>query len=345
MHATTRSRRGFTLIELLVVIAILAVLMSLLLPAVQKAREAARRAGCANRLKQIGLGLHNYQDAHRRLPPGGYAQPGPMAVVPGQLVMTYAAGVSFWVAILPQLDQQALSNKIVTSVPGSGQYNSVNGPTYDKVQLSVLNCPTSSLESMLRVGDYTYQMPSYVGISGAAASLDTGDPFTELELAEFQACDGEKARMSWGGMLVANACRKLDDARDGTSNTLLVAEASSSVVDGGGTIGRMDGSDGGGWPRATESTGVSDAYRNPASRTATRCHNLTTVAHRINTPSVSIKGSCLQRSPNRPLRSSHDGLVFALFCDGSVRPLNSSHDLGLLKKLSTRSEGLPLGEW
>src|SRR5688572_26259807 len=93
-HVSPRLRRGFTLIELLVVIAIIAVLIALLLPAVQQAREAARRSACKNNLKQLALGLHNYESTFRLFPPGYLHKFGP----DGQ---TNHMGFSWGTMILP----------------------------------------------------------------------------------------------------------------------------------------------------------------------------------------------------------------------------------------------------
>ena len=103
-------RRGFTLVELLVVIAIIGILVALLLPAVQAAREAARRMSCGNNLKQLGLSLHNYHDTYKTLPPGGTS-------VHGRGLGQW--GMSWYAFILPFIEQQNMANTVRHDIRGS----------------------------------------------------------------------------------------------------------------------------------------------------------------------------------------------------------------------------------
>jgi len=122
-----RHRRGFTLIELLVVIAIIGVLIALLLPAVQAAREAARRSQCVNNLKQIGLALHNYESANGSLPPGGEAFSNEY---PSLGWATGPQNFSMKVRILPFMEQQNAFNTVnfaVTAIWGNGNVSCVDG--------------------------------------------------------------------------------------------------------------------------------------------------------------------------------------------------------------------------
>lgn len=175
MTTVQRRARGFTLIELLVVISVLALLMGLLLPAVQQAREAARRMQCQNNLKQIGLALHSYHDVHRVLPPAsiwtGLGEPYGGGLIPLGTFDRVAMGISpgtepdrlrsSWViALLPYLDQTTLQNAFDLNQPVDAQANRKARSTV----LSVMKCPTDAYN------DSPYERALLAGTSGHSYS-------------------------------------------------------------------------------------------------------------------------------------------------------------------------------
>src|SRR6516165_1269146 len=159
-------RGGFTLIELLVVIAIIAILIGLLLPAVQKVREAAARIQCTNNLKQIGLALHTYHDANKRFPPGyldGNTDPNS---TPDNDVGPGWGWASF---ILPFIEQGNVYNQINLKV-GVGVGSNVG---ISQQPLVIYQCPSDSLQDAFPVYDSSFTKPivmiahsNYVGCSG-----------------------------------------------------------------------------------------------------------------------------------------------------------------------------------
>src|SRR5687767_3648841 len=152
MQNCVRGRvRGFTLIELLVVIAIIAVLIGLLLPAVQKVREAASRSTCQNQLKQIALAAHNYHDAKKGFPQG-VAHPGPTGRY-----------TSLFVELLPHLEQQALYERWDATNPTAN----FGGPTTTAATpVPLLVCPTMGIGTTGSFGPITIGLTTYGGNGG-----------------------------------------------------------------------------------------------------------------------------------------------------------------------------------
>lgn len=235
-----KRRRGFTLIELLVVIAIIGVLVSLILPAVQQAREAARRSQCKNNLKQIGVALHNYVDAHRVLPPGYVS----LFDASGN---DTGPGWGWAAMLLPQLEQSPAYNAINFNVGIEQPANQISRLAV----LPMLLCPSDNPASF-------WPAMSPDPVTGAPVSM-----ICNVASANYVGMFGtSEPGVDGEGLFFRNSRIRLSDITDGTSQTIAVGERSHRLGEAtwtGSVTGAVlagDPSDGIGRSRAEDGAGM-----------------------------------------------------------------------------------------
>ncbi|QDU62455.1 Type II secretion system protein G precursor [Planctomycetes bacterium Pan216] len=316
-------RHGFTLVELLVVIAIIGVLVGLLLPAIQQAREAARRSQCLNNLKQIGLAIQNYSEAQGCFPPATL----------GTRANNYQ--FSWWIYSLPFTEQVSTYEKLeFTRNSGwAGSMGTNNLAALDNFGPEYMYCPSSPLPHFKNfpAQDVNLSLPMYVATVGSI---------------NHRTVDSTRTRgpIGAGGVMNSNVATRVAEISDGLSKTIVVGEQSG--LPSSGTTDLRAASNYGGQMG-------SEFTRSPSGdgTVPERNWNTTTVAFPIghNTPSSPAAGTpgyfLGDDTSNTPIQSIHPGGALVLFADGHSQFLSTSLDISTLFDLCDRDDGNLLGDY
>ena len=340
LHRGLAFRRAFTLVELLVVIAIIGVLVALLLPAVQTARESARRSQCNNNLKQIGLSIHNFEGAYGTFP----------AAATQVTTDTYMHGPTWWIYTMPYVEQNATYNQIVFPrktfwLGSTGTEALANKEIWRNARFSYMECPSSTatvarFSSSTGSGDVGYQRPFYTCILGA-----TPHPTAmNANAGQF------RGPVSDGGVITLARGQRMSTVTDGTSNTVMVGEQSGRMTDGnnvplavGNNDGRVDNNRG--FHMGTSHVGfpsgdnTMDTPGNCPHNNCARCYNTTTINTRGIVSKFLVFNDSGELRCNKPLNSLHPNGINALFADGHVAFLTENLPLATLKLLVNRDDG------
>ena len=307
--------RAFTLVELLVVIAIIGVLVALLLPAIQSAREAARRTSCFNNLKQVGLALHHFHDTHRRFPSGRGAPPPKVFSAHAFLLPYFEEG-----SIYQQVDlAQAPVNLVIAGVPYSGMTNSAAANSV----VPLLQCPSDQANG--RVPGSAFGGTSYAACSGSGTlnggsmSLADGVFFTGSTVGFRNLLDGSSHTAAFSERMLGN----------GQPSTIGLPELYPLELLSGKSVDDMtcDNTSSGTWYSTRGAKWILGNYGN-------------TVYNHYRSPN-SEKWDCMDQTQQKGwmgARSNHPGGVNLLLCDGSARFVENEIAMTVWRALSTRAD-------
>ncbi len=343
-------RSGFTLMGLIIVLFILGILLALLLPAVQAAREAARRMSCSNHLKEIGLAIHNYAQANRVLPPGTICTTGPIAPNNRYDVWGEAAkpgpgyqGTGFLLRILPYIESGAVYNRWDFHEGVEPNAGSKNTPGPATSNIPEFYCPSRRIglrpqdKPMMQAAwwpgggtDYGGCVGRYVAYDTSTVShcaLDAGSPdaivfdpgVTVGPLRWKVRNDGAKAR--WGIFGRVNVSTSFDEVTDGTFCTIMTGELQRIVV-ANANYGGANNLSHDGWAIGGDATGFTTGYQ--------------ATINKVRSP---LLNNGLFQSPG----SDHPrGTNFGL-TDGSVKFLSTSIDPNFFALLGSMADNVPGG--
>ncbi|MEW4453198.1 DUF1559 domain-containing protein [Bremerella sp. JC817] len=309
----SNSRRGFTLVELLVVIAIIGVLIALLLPAVQQAREAARRMSCQNNLKQLGLALHNYHDTNKCLPYGW-----------NNLEASWHA------AILPQMELNNLFETLIWQEGGDGNWNS--GSANEAACATYIDgyrCPSMAIPKAVDNNGIEGRVPgSYLCVASSQALGNTNSNVSSGEV--------HLGMYKQDGVMYGLSSTRFADVVDGLSNTVAIGETYTDPDEA------RDGNAMDHWYIGAPQTGgwnATDTGQNSGTEFCEVAGSMNVVMNAALDPSIS--GVVAQLA----FGSYHPGGAQFVLCDGSVRFVPQTIDFNTYRALGSRNGREVIGSY